>query len=343
MGRGFELGCKEVGTPHCLGHVVGTHISVLTAVKKARTFRVDWVRRPSSGYSHREFAYENFKVYLKIAVHSKIPVQHPALNFSINNISGSIPKCLNNLTTLAQKGNPSLSSTHTFNRRGDKGISPTIYEDDASFIWKGRMRTYKSTLGLVKRIDLSSNRLTGEIPSEITHLVGLISLNLSRNQLTSQITPKIGNLQSLDSLDLSRNQMDGGIPTSLAQIDRLSFLDLSYNNLSGKIPLGTQLQGFDPSVYVGNPQLCGPPLKKMCADQNEKTDLSNQGDKDELITLGFYISMGLGFAVGFWRVCGTLIFNRSWRYAYLKFLNGVNDWLYVRVALIKRQLKLAYA
>ncbi|BFG21016.1 hypothetical protein CerSpe_072900 [Prunus speciosa] len=137
--------------------------------------------------------------------------------------------------------------------------------------------------------------------------------------------------------------MDGGIPTSLAQIDRLSFLDLSYNNLSGKIPLGTQLQGFDPSVYVGNPQLCGPPLKKMCADQNEKTDLSNQGDKDELITLGFYISMGLGFAAGFWGVCGTLIFNRSWRYAYLKFLNGVNDWLYVRVALIKRQLKLAYA
>ncbi|XP_021827499.1 probable LRR receptor-like serine/threonine-protein kinase At4g36180 [Prunus avium] len=266
------------------------------------------------------------------------------MDFSMNNISGSIPKCLNNLTTLAQKGNPNLSSTHTYDGScGDEQIAPINYEDDASFIWKGRMHTYKSTLGLVKRIDLSSNRLTGEIPSEITHLVGLISLNLSRNQLTGQITPEIGNLQSLDSLDLSRNHIDGRIPTSLARIDRLSFLDLSYNNLSGKIPTGTQLQSFDPLDYAENPQLCGPPLKKMCADQNEPTDLSNEEDKDEFITLGFYISMGIGFVAGFWGVCGTLIFNRPWRYAYFKFLNDLNDWLYVRIALIKRQLKLAHA
>ncbi|KAL6289279.1 hypothetical protein ACE6H2_006789 [Prunus campanulata] len=264
------------------------------------------------------------------------------MDFSMNNISGSIPKCLNNLTILAQEGNPSLSNTHTYGgSRPNESV--TNYEDDASFIWKGRMQTYKSTLGLVKRIDLSSNRLTGEIPSEITHLVGLISLNLSRNQLTGQITPEIGNLQSLDSLDLSRNQIDGGIPTSLARIDRLSFLDLSYNNLSGKIPTGTQLQSFDPLDYAENPQLCGPPLKKMCADQNEPTDWSNEEDKDEFITLGFYISMGIGFVAGFWGVCGTLIFKRSWRYAYFKFLNDLNDWLYVRIALIKRQLKLAYA
>ncbi|ONI21653.1 hypothetical protein PRUPE_2G078800 [Prunus persica] len=255
------------------------------------------------------------------------------MDFSMNNISGSIPKCLNNLTTLAQKGNPSLSSTHSYIR----------VMDDASFIWKGRMQTYKSTLGLVKRIDLSSNRLTGEIPSEITHLVELISLNLSRNRLTGQITPEIGNLQSLDSLDLSRNRIDGRIPTSLARIDRLSFLDLSYNNLSGKIPTGTQLQSFDPLDYAENPLLCGPPLKKMCADQNEQTGLSNEEDKDEFITLGFYISMGIGFAAGFWGVCSTLIFNRPWRYTYFKFLNHLNNWLYVKIALIKRQLKLAYA
>ncbi|PQP95627.1 LRR receptor-like serine/threonine-protein kinase GSO2 [Prunus yedoensis var. nudiflora] len=239
------------------------------------------------------------------------------MDFSMNNISGSIPKCLNNLTSLAQKGNPNLSSTHTYDGScGDEQIAPINYEDDASFIWKGRMQTYKSTLGLVKRIDLSSNRLTGEIPSEITHLVGLISLNLSRNQLTV-----------FDSLDLSRNHIDGRIPTSLARIDRLSFLDLSYNNLSGKIPTGTQLQSFDPLDYAENPQLCGPPLKKMCADQNEPTDLSNEEDKDEFITLGFYISMGIG----------------SWGYAYFKLLNDLNDWLYVRIALIKRQLKLAHA
>ncbi|XP_021832229.1 probable LRR receptor-like serine/threonine-protein kinase At1g34110 [Prunus avium] len=267
------------------------------------------------------------------------------LDFSMNIISGSIPKCLTNLTTLAQKGNSSMKISHFFEISTDQHeFTRNDYEDDATFIWKGGMKTYKNTLGLVKRIDPSSNKLTREIPSEITHLVGLVSLNLSRNQLTSQITPEIGNLQSLDSLDLSRNHIDGRIPTSLARIDRLGFLDLSYNNLSGKIPVGTQLQGFDPSVYGGNLQLCGPPLKKMCADEEERgpseqTDFINQEDKDELITLGFYISMGLGFVAGFWGVCGTLIFSSSWRYAYLKFLNGLNDWLFVRIALLKRQLK----
>ncbi|XP_016649750.1 PREDICTED: LRR receptor-like serine/threonine-protein kinase GSO2 [Prunus mume] len=266
------------------------------------------------------------------------------LDFSINNISGSIPPCLKNLTTLAQKGNSSLTSKHTYATRAYLSRYNYPYVDDATFMWKGGVQTFRSILWLVKRIDLSSNKLTGEIPSEISHLIGLVSLNLSRNQLTGQITKEIGNLQSLDSLDLSRNHIDGRIPTSLSRIDRLGFLDLSYNNLSGKIPVGTQLQGFDPSFFAGNLQLCGPPLKKMCADEvgkgpSEQTDFINQEDKDEPITLGFYISMGLGFVAGFWGVCGTLIFSRSWRYAYWKFLNGLNDWFFVRIALLKQQLK----
>ncbi|PRQ57851.1 putative transferase [Rosa chinensis] len=214
------------------------------------------------------------------------------------------------------------------------------YEDDATFMWKGIMSSYKNTLGLVKRIDLSSNRLTGEIPSEITHLVGLVSLNLSRNNLTGQIPLEIGKLKSLDSLDLSSNKIGGRIPTSLDRIDRLTYMNLSYNNLSGEIPTGTQLQSFDPSFYAGNPQLCGRPLEACNLEGTGRPNVSSdQEDPDELITPGFYISLGLGFAVGFWVVCGTLIFKRSWRYAYYNFLNALNDWLYVRVALIRRRLK----
>ncbi|XP_040367299.1 receptor-like protein EIX2 [Rosa chinensis] len=218
-------------------------------------------------------------------------------------------------------------------------MSSLYYEDDATFMWKGTLSSYKSTLGLVKRIDLSSNRLTGEIPSEITHLVGLVSLNLSRNNLTGQIPLEIGKLKSLDSLDLSRNKIGGGIPTSLVWVYGLGVMDLSYNNLSGEIPTGTQLQSFDPSFYAGNPQLCGLPLEVCNPEGTGRPNVSSdQEDPDELITQGFYISLGLGFAVGFWGVCGSLIFKRSWRYAYYNFLNALNDWLYVRVALIKRQL-----
>ncbi|CAL9007163.1 unnamed protein product, partial [Prunus brigantina] len=189
------------------------------------------------------------------------------LDLSMNNISGTIPKCLNNLIVLAQNGNSSLTIEHLY-------ITP--------------------------------------IPSEITDLVGLVSLNLSRNQLTCQIPPRIGMLQELDSLDLSRNQIDGRIPNSRSRIDRIGYLDLSENDFSGKIPIGTQLQSFGPSSYGGNPLLCGLPLLRTCDEDEEgprQTVLVNQDDQDGLITQGFYISLGLGFAVGFWGVFGTLLFN----------------------------------
>ncbi|XP_068315970.1 receptor-like protein EIX2 [Pyrus communis] len=260
------------------------------------------------------------------------------LDFSINSISGSIPKCLNNLTHLALRGSSSLTITHS------KSFFTAIdgYDDEASLIWNGIMSKYKSTLGLVKSIHLSSNRLTGEIPSEVTDLVGLISLNLSRNNLTGQITPKIGKLQSLDLLDLSNNQIHGTIPTSLIGISSLGKLDLSNNNLSGKIPIGSQLQPYDTSVFAGNPLLCGIPLEHMCSPKEttlkEKPVVENQDeDNDGFITPGFYVTLGLGFVIGLWGVCGSLIFNRSWRYTYFKLLNGLNDWLYVRVTLFRQR------
>ena len=120
----------------------------------------------------------------------------------------------------------------------------------------------------MKSIDFSNNKLIGEIPSEVTDLVELVSLNLSRNDLIGPIPATIGQLKLLDSLDLSQNQLNGRIPDSLSQIAGLSVLDLSNNTLSGKIPLGTQLQSFNTSTYEGNPELCGLPLLKSVQKMN---------------------------------------------------------------------------
>ncbi|XP_057951138.1 receptor-like protein EIX2 isoform X2 [Malania oleifera] len=43
--------------------------------------------------------------------------------------------------------------------------------------------------------------------------------------------------------------------------------------------------------------------------------------------------LGLGFVVGFWGVCGTLVLNTSWRIAYFRFLNNMKDKLFVMVAI----------
>ncbi|WVZ13932.1 hypothetical protein V8G54_011498 [Vigna mungo] len=186
-------------------------------------------------------------------------------------------------------------------------------------------------LSLLNSIDLSSNQLSREIPKEIEGLFGLVSLNLSRNQLTGKIPSNVGQLTSLEFLDLSRNQLVGSIPSSLAEIDGLSVLDLSHNYLSGKIPIGTQLESFDASKYEDNIDLCGPPLKKLCADgEARQQPIDKFHKKDNLIfSREYYISMTIGFAISFWGVFGSILIIPSWSHAYFKFLNNLGDALYV--------------
>ena len=220
------------------------------------------------------------------------------------------------------------------------------YVDSTLVQWKGKDLEYKNTLWLIKSIDFSTNKLIGEIPIEVTDLVELVSLNLSRNNLTGPIPTTIGQLKSLDFIDMSQNQLNGGIPSSLAQIAGLSVLDLSNNTLSGKIPSGTQLQSFNASTYEGNSELCGPPLSKRCPEDEDKsgefsfTGLSSKKDdiQDDANNIWFYGNIVLGFIIGFWGVCGTLLLNSSWRYAYFKFLNKIKDRFYVTTTMNMNRL-----
>ncbi|KAK3184076.1 hypothetical protein Dsin_031362 [Dipteronia sinensis] len=260
------------------------------------------------------------------------------LDFSRNSISGTIPECLNNLTAMVQNtsSNALISSSYILGSPGvNGGISAGNYQEHALLVWKGVESEYKSTLGLLKSIDLSSNKLSGEVPVTVTSLIGLISLNLSRNSLTGPIPPKIGQLNLLNTLDLSDNLLAGEIPESCSQLNALGVLDLSNNNLSGKIPSNTKLQSFDPSAYAGNLELCGPPLSNTCPgeEQPQDPDFDMEPREDGIITLGFYVSMALGFIAGFWGVVATLVLNRSWRHAYFQFLNHTKDQLYVAVVL----------
>ncbi|GJU22445.1 leucine-rich repeat protein [Tanacetum coccineum] len=268
------------------------------------------------------------------------------LDISVNNISGTIPLCLSNLTAMTERKTDGLIAIRTTGlSRTRLVVSKFTYVFKALLQWKGRESEYRSTLGLVVVLDLSSNNLNGEIPGEITNLLGLTALNLSRNNLTWQIPQDIGRLRWLDFLDLSRNHLAGGIPTSLSQLANLGVLDLSYNNLSGRIPTSTQLQSFDNSYYIGNPSLCGRPLSNPCPGdlvlQNPPSAVHNDvdGDQDKLITHGFYISLLIGLAFGFWGVYGTLVVRKSCRFAYFSVINDVKDWIYVMTAVNYARLK----
>ncbi|KAL7171733.1 hypothetical protein ACSBR2_036405 [Camellia fascicularis] len=267
------------------------------------------------------------------------------LDLALNNLSGSIPSCLGKLGAL----NSMISySPHQLS------LSDAIYQQmEMELVVKGRQLIYTFTLELVNIIDLSSNNLQGEIPELITNLSTLGTLNLSHNRLTGKIPEKIGGLQRLETLDLSCNHLSGPIPSTMSSMTSLNNLNLSFNNLSGPIPSGNQFETFiDPSIYEGNPELCGPPLSTKCLMPNDRDADANQHakahkdedenedeNKNENENLGFYLGMALGFVVGFWAVCGSLMLKKSWRYTYFGCVDKMKDWLFVVVMVNLNRLR----
>ncbi|KAM3391827.1 hypothetical protein ACQJBY_013135 [Aegilops geniculata] len=131
-------------------------------------------------------------------------------------------------------------------------------------------------------LDLSHNKLSGQIPLEIGSLVNVGSLNISNNQLSGQIPSTLGECLHLESLhmegnnfygqipqsfmnlrgiivmDLSKNNLSGEIPNFLESFEfsSMKLLNLSFNNLEGQVPLGGIFQNESEAFLQGNNKLC---------------------------------------------------------------------------------------
>ncbi|CAL9757964.1 unnamed protein product [Musa acuminata subsp. burmannicoides] len=256
------------------------------------------------------------------------------LDLANNELSGNIPRSFGNFTAMKVIGRfPSLIA---YAIEGS-------YKEQMLVTTKGNTLYYDKLLSLMNIFDLSDNNLSGGVPEELTNLSGLFSLNLSGNHFTGEIIENISKLQQLESLDLSRNNFSGTIPSNLVALTSLAFLNLSYNNLSGEIPRGNQLLTFnDPSIYIGNPGLCGLPLNQSCNVSETARDQSNPDDRDENEMIWFYTSMAPGFVVGFWAIWGALLFNKNWNIYYFRFIDNMLDKVYVFTILNLSRIKRRY-
>ncbi|KAL3834323.1 hypothetical protein ACJIZ3_009059 [Penstemon smallii] len=212
-----------------------------------------------------------------------------------------------------------------------------------------------SRFSFLKELKLGTNQLNGEILQGSLKLPNLRVLDLSSNKITGQV-PDLSFSSFLKELYLDRNLFNGSLTKSIGslsklevfvlQLSHLGVMDLAYNDLSGRIPFGGQLQTFDESVYEGNIGLCGEPVKKICPGDEIRPDpkITNglndlEVEDDGFITEGFYISMGIGFATGFWGILGTILLNKSFRYAVFNFGSGVQDYVCLKVELGKTRLR----
>jgi len=130
---------------------------------------------------------------------------------SFNNLSGTIPSSIGNLT--------GLRYLNLQQNQLSGSIPDTI-----------------GNLTRLSYLNLSSNPLSGSIPSTIGHLKHIQYLSITATQVSGTIPTTIGKLKRLTQLVLVQNQLTGIIPYSIGKCSNLEDLELQYNNLTGDIP-----------------------------------------------------------------------------------------------------------
>ncbi|KAJ4827589.1 hypothetical protein Tsubulata_036312 [Turnera subulata] len=94
------------------------------------------------------------------------------------------------------------------------------------------------SLGSLKTLNLSTNQISGPLPSNIGNFGQLETFDLSSNSFSGEIPAAISSLVSLRVLKLDRNAFEGSIPQGIQNCQSLSFIDLSWNRLNGSLPDG---------------------------------------------------------------------------------------------------------
>ncbi|KAJ6868227.1 hypothetical protein NC651_033321 [Populus alba x Populus x berolinensis] len=134
------------------------------------------------------------------------------LDLSNNLLTGWIPNCLMNFTSL-----------NILNL--------------ASNNFSGKIPSSIGSMLNLQTLSLHNNSFVGELPLSLRNCSHLVFLDLSSNKLRGEIPGWIGeSMPSLKILSLQSNGFSGSIPPNLCHLSNILILDLSLNNISGVIP-----------------------------------------------------------------------------------------------------------
>nr|XP_025879147.1 probable LRR receptor-like serine/threonine-protein kinase At3g47570 [Oryza sativa Japonica Group] len=182
-----------------------------------------------------------------------------ALNVSSKGLSGSIPPCIANLSSItsldlsrnaflgkipSELGRLRQISYLNLSINSLEGDIPPLLGSSPSFVYvnlggnqlTGGIPEFLANSSSLQVLRLTQNSLTGEIPPALFNSSTLRTIYLDRNNLVGSIPPVTAIAAPIQYLTLEQNKLTGGIPASLGNLSSLVHVSLKANNLVGSIP-----------------------------------------------------------------------------------------------------------
>eukprot|EP00977_Amphora_coffeiformis_P003395 scaffold630_cov174-Amphora_coffeaeformis.AAC.15 len=154
------------------------------------------------------------------------------LNLSSNNIPGSIPASVANLTKVLKI----LLNDNRFSKGLPDGIAVKSLTDlqlQNNLLTGFLPPTFANQS--FESFDVSNNAFSGPLPDFSGWSTLREKLDFSDNNFTGALLDRFGPLGDLRIFRASNNRLSGGIPPSVAALESLEEMDLSGNNIEGNV------------------------------------------------------------------------------------------------------------
>ncbi|CAH8353722.1 unnamed protein product [Eruca vesicaria subsp. sativa] len=229
------------------------------------------------------------------------------LNIRNNSVSGSLPSLWDDdsgasqftmIDLSANKFSGSIPQTFfTFGSLRSLNLSMNKLEGEIPFDGSGASELLDlSTYSQIELLDLSTNSLTGMLPGEIGTMEKIKVLNLANNKLSGEVPSELNKLSGLEYLDLSNNGFNGQLPDKLPS--QMVRFNVSYNDLSGIVPEGLRSYPRS-SFYPGNSKLILPGGSPTDSNSGEGIHVKERHSKRSVMIAVIVASLGAALMVLF--------------------------------------------